>query len=157
MRRRFDIPKVKPSGMVSFAQGVRNFLREQVPLERAEEEISKALGNREERFLTLARSKVYDCPGGPYLKLLKLVGCEFADLQVLVRRLGLDCALQQLASEGVYLTSAEFKGKKEVRRRGLAFRVSPADFERERVSAGFMTQSSGTMNRPLGIKTLLPR
>ena len=155
MRKRFDVRRVKLGGMLSFAQEVRNFLQEQFTPERAEEEISKALGNREERFLALARTKVYECPGSPYLRLLKLVGCEFPDLQVLVRRDGLDSALQRLASEGVYLTSAEFKGKKEVRRGSLTFRVSPKDFERERVSAGFMTQSSGTMNRPLRIQTSL--
>ena len=54
-------------------------------------------------------------------KAAQLVGCEFSDLQALVRRNGLDSALQQLASEGVYLTSAEFKGKKEVRRSGVTF------------------------------------
>lgn len=150
-----DVKAAHLDGMLPLAKGLREFFREQITPERAKEEIKKALGSREERFLRLARSKIYECPRSPYLRLLKLVGCEFSDLQVLVRRDGLDSALQQLASEGVYLTSAEFKGKKTVRRSGVTFRVSPTDFEKEKVSAGFITQSSGTMNRPLRIQTSL--
>ncbi len=152
---RSDIGQANLGGMWALSKGLREFLREQITLERAQEQIKMALGNREERFLELVRSKVYEFPDSPYLKLLKMAGCEFSDLQALVRRNGLEGALQQLAMEGVFLTSAEFKGKKEVVRGGLAFRVSPADFEREKVSAGFMTQSSGTMNRPLRIQTSL--
>jgi len=55
----------------------------------------------------------------------------------------------RLAGEGVYLTSDEYKGKKEVVRGAESFLVSPGDFERRDTSAGFTIQSSGTRNTPV--------
>jgi hypothetical protein len=128
---------------------LRDFFRDRVTLQRAEEEIKRALETREERFLELIRTQVYERPSSPYLKLLKLAGCEFSDLGTQVHRHGLEGTLERLAREGVYLTAGEFKGKKEVLRGRQSFRVSPGDFERLDSSAGFITQSSGTTNRPV--------
>ena len=66
-----------------------------------------------------------------------------------VRRFGVEATLKQLAREGVYFTSEEFKGKKEVIRGGQSFRVVPELFDRRGVSAGYQTQSSGTTNDPI--------
>ena len=58
-----DVKAAHLDGMLSLAKGLREFLREQITLEQAKEEIKKALGNREERFLdAYARSKIYECP-----------------------------------------------------------------------------------------------
>jgi hypothetical protein len=54
-----------------------------------------------------------------------------------------------LAREGVYFTSEEFKGKKEVVRNGQSFRVTRKDFEPVNAAAGFVIQTSGTTNRPV--------
>lgn len=91
--------------------------------QRAEEAIEKALDLRGEKFLQLARAQIYERSNSPYLRLLRLAGCEFSDLQVHVRRYGVEETLRRLAEEGVYLTSAEFKGRKEVVRGGTSFRV----------------------------------
>ena len=66
-----------------------------------------------------------------------------------VRRSGIEATLKQLAREGVYFTSEEFKGKKEVIRGGQSFRVVPELFGHRAVSAGYQTQSSGTTNDPI--------
>jgi hypothetical protein len=125
------------------------FFRGQITVAQAEEEIKRALENRAERFLELVRTRIYQRPDSPYLKLLKTAGCEFSDLQARIQRRGLEATLEELAGAGVYLTVDEFKGKKEVRRGNESFRVSAKDFEPPAPSPGFMTQSSGTNNAPV--------
>lgn len=145
---------VKLNSSLSLAAALPKFFRERVTLQRAEEEIKRLLDTRIARFFELARTQIYKCPDSPYRKLLKHAGCEFADLQAQVQRHGLEETLVKLAGEGVYLTSDEFKGKTEVVRGGSSFRVSPKDFERQDLSAGFAMQSSGTRNGP--VKTFSP-
>src|SRR5688572_27001187 len=101
-------------GMLLLVADLRRFLRERMTLKQAEEEIKRAVDSRQENFLELLRTKVYERPSSPYLKLLKIAGCEYSDLRTEVRRYGLEEALRRLATEGVCLTSDEFKGKKEV-------------------------------------------
>jgi hypothetical protein len=138
----------KIKGAYDLFPALRDFFSAPITLAQAEEQVKTNLATREERFLALARSQVYERPGSPYLNLLKLAGCEFSDLRTSVRRYGLEETLVRLAQEGVYLTSDEFKGKKEVTRRGQSFRVSPEDFNRPNAPPGIVGHSSGTSNRP---------
>ena len=146
-RSRSDLNKIK--GTFSLITSLRAFLRDRITVEQAQEEIKKALDGREEGFLELVRTQIYERRTSPYLRLLKLAGCEFSDLQVHVHSHGLEKTLDQLARQGVYLTSDEFKGKKEVVRGRESFRVTPKDFEPINASSGFVIQSSGTSNRPV--------
>jgi len=146
-RRMLTLPATLPATL-------RKFFNERITVERAEEEIKRALDSREDRFLELVHTQIYQRPNSPYLRLLKIAGCDFSDLVTNVRCHGLEETLKRLASEGVYLTADEFKGKKEVVRKGESFRVSPCDFDPTDVSAGFVTQSSGTSNQP--VRSLSP-
>ncbi len=141
-------------GMFALAVSLPRFFRERITLEQAEAEIKRALERREENFLELIRTRVYQNPSSPYLKLLKITGCEFADLQTHVHRDGLETTLEQLAKQGVYLTSDEFRGTKEVVRGRESFRVSPADVQRPGSAPGFVAQSSGSRNQP--VRTVVP-
>jgi len=105
------------------------FFRATVTLDRAKEEIWRLLDNRNETFLSLMQDRIYENRSSPYLRLLKFVGCEFADFRYQVNRNGVERTLEQLAAEGAYLTSDEFKGKKDVVRGNFSFKVSPGDFE----------------------------
>jgi len=145
----FSTVKEGLTGAYGLARALPAFFRERITVEQAEKEIKKALETREERFLELVRTRIYEHSASPYLKLLKIAGCELADLQTHVRRDGLEATLEKLAREGVYLTSDEFKGKKEVVRGGQSFRVRPKDFESSAWSPGFAIQSSGTSNQPV--------
>ncbi len=136
-------------GAYALFPALRDYFRAPITLQQAEEQVKRNLATREARFLALIRSQAYERPSSPYFRLLKIAGCEFSDLQVDVRRHGLEQTLARLAREGVYLSSDEFKGKKEVARRGQSFRVFPADFDRPGAPAGFVGQSSGTSNRPV--------
>lgn len=136
--------------------GVRAFLRERVTPAQAAEEIKVALGQREENFLRRVRAEVFLAASSPYRPLFETVGCDYSDLASSVRRLGLEKTLTQLAREGVYLTSDEFKGKKPIVRRERSFRVTPDQFLPIELRSGFATTSSGTKNRPIRSFVTLP-
>ncbi len=144
---RSDVRKARST--LSLVFSLPAFLREPINLQTVEFDVKAELENREERFLHLIYTGVYQSTASPYLKLLKLAGCEYGDLQSHVWRHGLEKTLQQLASEGVYLTSDEFKGKKDIVRGKDQFRAAPEAFERRDAGAGFVAQSSGTRNRPI--------
>jgi hypothetical protein len=150
-----EIKNLDPKGTLALFGAVRRFVSEPITLERAEREVKTLLDGRAEVFLELARTRIYARPNSPYLKLLKFAGCEYTDLATHVRRHGLEAALEQLAGQGVYLTADESKGKKDVVRGTQSFRVSPVDLENPRRSPGFVTESSGTSNRPLRTATSL--
>ena len=135
--------------MFSLVAELRKFLHDRLTLEQAEERIKRTLESRAENFLDVIRTRVYEYPSSPYLRLLKVAGCEYSDLRTQVRRYGIEATLQRLAEEGVYLTADEFKGKKQVLRRGQSFHVCPKDFARQDWSGGFVAQSSGTTNQPV--------
>jgi hypothetical protein len=143
---RSDLGKIRST--LALAAALPRFLGDPFTVPRAEEEIKRLLDNRVDRFLELIRTQIYARPDSAYLRLLKHAGCEFSDLQRHVHHHGIEETLVELVKEGVYLTSDEFKGKKEVVRGGEAFRVSPGHFERVDLSAGFPIQSSGTRNAP---------
>ncbi len=137
------------AGPFALAASVRRFLSEPITLERAKEELRAALADREDRFLGLVRAHVYARPSSPFLKLLRRCGCDYADLEHQVRRHGLEPTLERLAVEGVYLTAEESKGKKDVVRGNESFRIDPQDLENSELSADYLSQSSGTSNRPI--------
>ncbi len=148
LRRHYSRLRRLPERL-ALAASLRGFLRDRLTVEQARQNIERALESREKTFLELARTHIYERPASPYLKLLKLAGCDFADLQTHVRRRGLEKTFERLAAEGVYLTADEFKGKKPVVRGRESFGVSPEDFQRFHLSAGFATLSSGTRNLPV--------
>lgn len=145
------------AGLFGLALALPAFFRETVTLERAQEGIAQALADREERFLGLVQNHIYRVPQSPYLRLLRIAGCEFSDLESGVRRDGIEATLRDLALAGVYLDSGEFKGKREVVRGKTSFRVSPADFDPQERSFGILTQSSGSSNRPIASMATLDR
>lgn len=129
--------------------GLRTFFMHPITLEQGKANIKTALARREEQFLEVVRTHIYGHDSHPYLELLKHAGCDFEDIRNHVRQHGIENTLTRLAREGVYLTSDEYKGKKDVVRGQRLFRVSPGDFEPRWRSPGFAIQSSGTKNRPV--------
>lgn len=150
---RSDLKRLSLARTIGLAKGARGFLQEHLTVQQAQEAIKRGLDHREENFVELVQKQIYEDPRSPYLKLLKIAGCELSDLRASVRRSGMEAALEELARAGVYLTSDEYKGNVDVFRRGHAFRVSPDDFLRPDPPAGFVGVSSGTRNRP--VRTLI--
>ncbi len=130
----------------TFPFHLRRFFSEGTGLERVPEELERALETREARFLDIVEHHVYARRASPYRKLLEHAGCALADVRDLTKRRGLEGALRKLAEAGVYLRAAELKGKEDVVRGRLCFRVDPDDL---RLALwGFETKSTGTSNRP---------
>ena len=140
-----DLPSILTQPF-TFPFRLRRFLAAGTGLERVPEDLRRALDTREARFLNLVGRHVYARQGSPYRRLLEQAGCALSDLRDLTGRHGLEGALRRLAEAGVYLTAAELKGKEDVVRGRLSFRVDPQDLRL--VRAGFESQSSGTSNQP---------
>lgn len=144
-------------GMLRLAHAIPAYYRGRPTLRQAEEEIRVGVERRGETFLAVARERIYGEPTSPYLALLRLAGCDFADLAAAVRRNGLEPTLERLAAEGVYLTVEEYKGKADVVRGGAAFRVAPEEFQRRDGAPGIVIQTGGTTGKPVGATASLAR
>lgn len=105
------------------------FLGRGLTLEQTKAIIRQRLETREERFLAFVARYVYGYPRSPYLRLLRLAGCELGDLETMVRQQGLEGALRALRDEGVYVSFEEFKGRKPTVRGGQTFHFTQRDFD----------------------------
>jgi hypothetical protein len=128
---------------------LREFLSQRMTVAEAEGAVKRALAAREERFLELARTELYGRAESPYRRLLEHAGCGVGDLDAHVRRDGLEATLELLAREGVHLTDAESKGRQEVVRGSLRFRVAPRSLEPAAAEVGFVSASSGSRGDPV--------
>jgi hypothetical protein len=95
-------------------------------------------------FLGILRSLVYGQEQSPYRQLLRWAGCEYGDVERLVRLDGVDGALGTLYRNGVYLTVDEFKGRRPVIRGTARIDVSPARLVNPRTGVHLLGQSSGS-------------
>lgn len=155
--RRFSSYQNALGGLYRLARALPEYYRSRPTVREAEEEIRAAVARRGETFLAVARERIYGDATSPYLRLLRLAGCDFADLAAAVRANGLEPTLERLAAEGVYLTVDEYRGKTDVRRRGAAFRVTPEVFQRRDGAPGIIIQTGGSTGRPLAATASLAR
>ncbi len=132
------------SSYLRLAWNLRLFLREPATPERGRELIRQTLAGRDAAFLSLARRAVFGNPSSPYLPLLEHAGCEYGDLERMVRADGLEPALLRLSEEGVYLTQEEVKGRQPVVRGGRTFPFDVASLNDPLVTGGVRVSSSGS-------------
>ena len=154
---RSDLKKLDPREILALPGAVRTVLAEPISLSQAEDEVRKRLNIRVRSFLDFARTEVFEKHTSPYFRLLKMAGCDYADLEREVQKQGLEQALERLALAGVYLTPEEYKGKIPVVRGHESFSVAPEDFRCQQPGPGFTIQSSGTSNRPMESRRSLDR
>lgn len=67
-----------------FAFGLRGFLREPITAEWGWELTRHRLVHREKNLLAVAKKCIYENESSPYLKLLRLAGCEYGDFEKMV-------------------------------------------------------------------------
>jgi hypothetical protein len=129
------------------------FLRRAVTLEEARTTLRRRLTHREVDFLTLAHSTIFGHPDSPYGPLLAHAGCQYGDLERLVRGEGLEGALRALYRAGVYLTVDEMKGRRPVVRGNTAFQLNPILLRNPTSTIHFIARSSGTRGpgTPIGV------
>jgi hypothetical protein len=135
-----------------FMRGLRGFLKKPITLEQSQEIIKQRLQNRSQNLLSLVKRAVYENKTSPYLKLLEIAGCEYGDFERMVLADGIETALGRLAGEKVYISTEEFKGKKEVIRSGKTFLFKETDFDNPFLSGQLAARSSGS--RSAGTRTL---
>mgnify|MGYP001148768824 CR=1 FL=1 len=111
--------------LIRLARRLPAFLREPVTLEQAENTIRESLARREESFLRLLDECVYRVQASPYRWLLRRAGITREEVRSLIRRHGLEGALNILLDAGVYLTLDEFKGRVPIRRGRDEFPCGP--------------------------------
>jgi hypothetical protein len=127
-----------------FAVGLRRYLKEPATAECGRKLIRQRLHDRDMNFLTLMKRAVYERGGGPYLALLRMAGCEYGDLERMVRSEGIESTLRGLRDAGVYLTIDEFKCRKDVVRGSAAVHCRPRDFDNPFLARSITTGSSGS-------------
>jgi hypothetical protein len=127
-----------------YACGLREFLGVTVDLDEAERILKHQLEDREESFLRLVELGIYANPRNPYRRLLLHAGFRLADVQSLVRELGLETALERLYAVGVYVTLDEFKGRAPIQREGLDFSVKDTDFNNSLLTPHYQGTTSAS-------------
>jgi hypothetical protein len=126
------------------ASALPGFLRHRLTVEASAAGQRQRRETREAAWLALVRAAVYGNPRSPYLRLLRRAGCEPGDLEGLVRREGLEEALQHLYRAGVYLTIEEFKGRRPVVRGSDSFSVYPGQLRNPRAAVHAFVRSGGS-------------
>jgi hypothetical protein len=127
-----------------FVRGLAPLLRAPLDSGRAKAALARRLARREDEFLAPLKHAVYEQAQSPYHALLRLAGCEYADLRDLVRRDGVEGALRRLLRHGVYLTVEEFKGRRSVQRGSARVEVAPLGLRNPRATAYVQGLTSGS-------------
>jgi hypothetical protein len=123
---------------------LRDFFEDTITIERSKQVISARIRNRSNNFLEIVQKAIYENPTSPYLKLLRIAGCEFGDIEKDVNKDGIEGALQKLLAAGVYLSFEEFKKGGEVVRGSQRLQFKPADFDNPFVPILMQKSSSGS-------------
>jgi hypothetical protein len=127
-----------------FPFSLRRFLRHRLTLDEAERLAKDRMKHREDNFLRLVERAVFAHPPSPYLALLKMAGCDLGDLRALVGQKGLEGALKELRTAGVYVTYEEIKGRKPIVRNQFRLEVTPRDFNNPLACRDFESRTSGS-------------
>jgi hypothetical protein len=127
-----------------FLRDLPGFLRTPLTVEAARTELARRLADREGDFLRLARASIYEHAASPYRRLLWHAGCEYGDLERLVRADGVEGALRVLRTHGVHVSVEEYKGRRPMLRGSLRLDVTPGSFTNPRAARHLPVQSSGS-------------
>ncbi len=127
-----------------FIWGLRSFFKHTFTLDEAKAIVKRRMEEREKNFLRLVRQGIYGYPKSPYLPLLRLAGCEYGDLERMVREKGLERTLHTLREADVYVTFEEFKGREPVIRNGKIVPVNPHHFDNPYLRRCYEGETGGT-------------
>lgn len=127
-----------------FLLGLPRFLSRPLDGGTARTIVRARLARRGDDFLDLARRFIYGTADSPYRALLRHAGCEYGDLERLVRAEGVEGALMTLFRHGVLLSIDEFKGRRPVVRGSARVDVAPAKLVNPSIRVLFVAHSSGS-------------
>jgi hypothetical protein len=121
-----------------------SFLRRPLTSAEAHATLRRRRERRQGDFLLLARRAIYEQAASPYAGLLRIAGCEYGDLERLVRDDGVEGALRTLYRHGVFLTVDEYKGRRAVVRGTATINVDPNSLRNPLAGAHVPGRSSGS-------------
>lgn len=127
-----------------FLLALPSFLRNPVDLPTARAIVARRRGSRASTFLAKVRRCVYEHKPSPYRQLLHHAGCEYGDIERLVRDADVEGALAALAGQGVYLTVDEFKGRRPLIRGSTTITVEPESLRNPSATFHFPARSGGS-------------
>ena len=130
-----------------FLRRLPSYFRNPLTIGESRSILDQRLRRRQDDFLDLVRVAVFENPASPYHALLQLAGCEYPDLERLVRQDGIEEGLRELFDAGVYLTSDEYKGRRPVARGSTTFTVKPHQLRNPLVVPQFWATTSGSHGR----------
>jgi hypothetical protein len=123
--------------------GLPRYLWRPLDAESAAAIVAAQQTHREAAFLQQARY-VFRTERSPYRALLRNAGCEYGDVEGLIRKDGLEAALGTLYRAGVYLTVDEFKGRRPAVRGTTTIAIGSDDMRRRRLAPVLTGWSSGS-------------
>jgi hypothetical protein len=132
----------------SYAIALRRFLARTLTPEEARARVERGLAQRDAIFLSTLERGVYAQPTSPYLRLLRHAGIELDDVRALVASVGLEGALGRLYDAGVFLSQAEAKARRPVRRGSLEFELREAELANPLADEHFEATTSGSRGTP---------
>lgn len=129
---------------IDFSLRLRAYVHNPITQAQAEQTILDQLANREDNFLKILKSNVFDYPQSPYLPLLKLANLTYADVEKMVAEIGLESTLEALYDAGVYVTFEEFKGRVPIQRGDFEYSPKESDFDNLNLSSVIGGSSGGS-------------
>jgi len=131
-----------------FLFGVRKYLKGRIDpteaLDISKKLLHERMTKRENNFLQLINKGIYGYPKSPYIKLLNVKKISFQDIRKWVENDGLENTQKRRVHEGIYFTVDEFKGKKDVVRNGLKYRVGESYFDNPFLKTAYEVRSGAT-------------
>jgi hypothetical protein len=134
-----------------FLAALPRFLRSPLALDEMRAIVRDRFTRREALFLATV-DRALRLAGSPYERLFAHAGCDACDVASAVRTDGVEGALSVLYRAGIYLAGDEFKGRADVVRGSLAFRVDPATL----VSPGAVVHGLSASSGSGGARTPVP-
>jgi phenylacetate-coenzyme A ligase PaaK-like adenylate-forming protein len=138
----------KLGAYVNFSARLRAFVRDTVTLEEARQALIEQHRAREQNFLSLLKTNVFEYSASPYRNLLDWAGLAYQDVKRMVSERGLESTLEALHEAGVYVTFEEFKGRAPIRRGSREFSPDESDFDNPDLDSLIRGSSGGSSGRP---------
>jgi len=143
----YNLPKY-----IRFFFELAPFLSDTLSYEKAESTIRQRLAKRQDNFLELVKKGVFANPRSPYLKLFKLSKYTYNDVERIVKKEGLESALQNFRADGIFLSVEEFKGRAPTKRKEKQFIFKDSDFNNPLISSYYTLQSGGSRSRGTSVE-----
>ena len=134
----------KIAATLRFGLSARRFVKESLTLEEARRIVAERIARREQRFLSMVQRAILNNPKSAYKRLFDEAGLDYARVQTLTRRLGVEGALEELRQRGVFVAYEEFKALNAEGRADLKKFPRGSNFDNPLSGPGLAARSGGS-------------